>query len=320
MSEILGVGTPLLDHLLHVKSAYLNKIPGEPYGMETVSYQEMVEIIENSGSIPKQIVGGSSSNAIKGLTSLGHKCSLTGKLGKDAIGEKVLEDLQDLGITPKVHYSNTPTGHVTCLITPDGKRTCRAYLGAGGEMGPDDLDPAHFENCKLVHIEGYSLLSPGLTHRAMEYAKDAGAEISFDLASFEIVENYKDLILNLVSEYVTILFANEDETATLTGKNPKEGCDSMRSLCDTVAVMMGEKGCYIGTSEEVEAFPAFPVKPVDTTGAGDLFAAGFLHGYLLNLPFSECARYGAITGGQAVQIVGAEIPQEKWSLIKKRMQ
>ncbi len=320
MSKILGVGTPLLDHLLQIELDYLKTVPGEPYGMETVPYLDMVKIIENSGSIPKQIVGGSCSNAIKGLAALGHNCALTGKIGKDSIGEKVLEDLQDLGIAPKVHYSNTPTAHVTCLVTPDGKRTCRAYLGAGGEMGPDDLHPDHFQGAELVHIEGYTLLSPGLTHKAMEYAKAAGAKISFDLGSFEIVENYKELLLDLVNEFVTVMFCNEDEAVALTGKNPSAGCDEMRTLCETVVVMMGEKGCCIGSSNGIERFPAYPVTPIDTTGAGDLFASGFLHGYLLKRPLSECARYGALTGRQAVQTIGAEISPEHWSFIMQQMQ
>ena len=311
-NEVLGVGTPILDHLIHIDPSYLRSIPGEPYGMELVDYPEMIKIIENSGSVPKQIAGGSCCNAIKGLSALGHKCALTGKLGKGQTGEKVIEELQDQHVDPLVFYSDSPTAHVACLITPDGKRTCRTFMGAGSEMGPQDLDPSHFKNVKLVHIEGYSLLSPGLTHQAMEYAKSAGAMISFDMGSFEIIESYRNLLINLIEDYVSILFANEEEAFTLTDKNPENACRELRKMCNIAVVMTGEKGCVAGDLDHQSSYPAFPVKPIDTTGAGDLFASGFLHGVLTQQPLEICAKYGAITGGTVVQHVGAEIPSDSW--------
>jgi sugar/nucleoside kinase (ribokinase family) len=318
--EILGVGTPLLDHLLHIQPEYLNQIGGAPHGMEPVSYEELFIIIENSGSIPLQMAGGSCCNAIKGLASLGHQCALTGKIGKEATGEKVLKDLQKKGITPLVCYSPLPTAHVVCLITPDGKRTCRSFLGAGADMRPDDLNPVDFQKTTLVHIEGYTLLTAGLTHQAMDYAKQSGARISFDLGSFEIVESYKELLTDLISKYVSILFANEDEVLALTGLEPEAGCKQLSELCDVAVVMMGKQGCWVGHQSGQEQYPAFPVEPIDTTGAGDLFASGFLHGILLDKPYSECARYGAITGGAVVQHIGAEIPADQWGEIKRRME
>lgn len=318
--EVLGVGAPLLDHLLQVDEAYLETVPGEKHGMETVEYPAMVQIIEGSHTVPKQIAGGSCANAIKGLASLGQKCAMTGKIGKDAIGEKVHRDLLDQGITPLLHYSSTPTGHVTCLITPDGKRTCRAYLGASQEMGPDDLKADHFSPTKLVHIEGYTLLCSGLTHRAMELAKEAGAKISFDLGSFEIVESYRNLVMDLVSEYVDILFANEDETLALTGEDPQDGCEILKTLTEVAVVMIGKKGCWVGHGSETFHVPGYPIdQPIDTTGAGDLFASGFLHGYLEGRPLAECAKYGALTGNAVVQVVGAEIPESMWADIKQKI-
>lgn len=318
-NEILGVGTPILDHLIHINPSYLQMIPGKPFGMELVTYEEMVSIIEKSGSVPKQIAGGSCCNAIKGLAALGHTCGLTGKLGKGPTGEKVIEDLQDFNIDPLVAFSDSPTAHVACLITPDGKRTCRTFIGAGGEMTPEDLDPNHFKGVKLVHIEGYSLLKPGLTHQSMEYAKQAGAAISFDMGSFEVIQSCKELLIDLIDEYVSIVFANEEEAYTLTGLDPEGGCQKLRSLCDVAVVMMGEKGCCAGNQTGQSFYPAFPVKPVDTTGAGDLFASGFLHGFLNGETIENCAKFGAITGGTVVQHVGAEIPSDVWDDVHARI-
>lgn len=319
-NEILGIGAPILDHLLYVTEDYLEQIPGEKWGMEVVDFNAMVKIIEESGDVPEQVAGGSCANAIKGLASLGHQCIVTGKIGEDAIGERVKEHMQDLKINTSYLYSTTPTAHVACLITPDGKRTLRCYMGACSEMAPEDLDPQIFNGIKLVHFEGYTLLCPGLTHRGMELAKKAGAKISFDMGSFEMVKNFRELILTFLRDYVDVVFANQDEIHALVNNGPEEGCRFLSELCEVAVVMLGEEGCLVGHDNKVEACAAIPIKPLDTTGAGDLFASGFLHGYLLGLSYKECARYGAITGGTVVQFVGAEIPAEMWPKIKSLME
>lgn len=310
--EILGIGTPMLDHLLLISQKYLESIQGEKYGMEVISYEEMVRLIENSGTIPKLVAGGSAANTIKGLAALGRRCALTGMLGKDSSGNRVIERLQDLGVSPLVSYGTKPTAHVTCLITPDGKRTCRTYLGAAEEITPKDLSPEFFNEVSLVHIEGYTFLYPGITKRAMELAKENGARISLDLGSFEVVEAYKSPIIGLVREFVDILFANEDETFAMTGKKPEGGWDDLQKLAENTVVMMGKEGCIAGNATEKIRCPAFPVEPLDTTGAGDLFAAGFLHGTLSKKDIRTSAKWGAQLAKEVVSVVGAEIPEEKW--------
>jgi sugar/nucleoside kinase (ribokinase family) len=317
--EILGVGNPLLDHLLQVSPEYLDSISGEKYGMEIISYQDMIQLIEKSGSIPKLVAGGSCANAVKGLASLGRKCALAGKIGSDPNGEKVIKVLQDLGVVPLVSYTTTPTAHATCLITPDGKRTCRTYLGAATEMVPEDLDPIYFRGVKLVHIEGYSLLYPGLTKRAMELAKESGALVSFDLGSFEVVETYSPLIRDMIEKYVDITFSNEDEILSLTGKHPEEGCKELQKISPIAVVMMGKHGCWVADSNHHVKCPAFVVEPIDTTGAGDLFASGFLHGYLSGMDIETCSRWGSIIARAVVQVVGAEIPVDQWPQIKQEL-
>lgn len=317
--EVLGIGAPILDHLIRIQPQYLDTLSGEKFGMETVSYSEIVRIIENSGSVPKQVAGGSCANAVKGLAALGRKCALIGKIGNDPIGEKLIETLQDLGVTPLLNYSSKPTAHVACLITPDGRRTCRSFLGACQEMGPADLDPSHFHGVKLVHVEGYSLLCEGLTEKAMHLAKEAGALVSFDCGSFEMARNFKSDMLALIEAYVDILFANERENESLTGKPPEQGCSQLQSLCKAAVVMLGRKGCFAAAENKCIHVPTHAVEPVDTTGAGDLFASGFLHGYLAGNPLEECARWGTITGAAAVLEVGAEIPAHKWPAIRHQL-
>lgn len=315
--EVVGIGSPILDHLIMVEESYLDQLRGEKHGMEAVNYDEMIQIIKESGAIPRSISGGSCANTIKGLASLKHSCAMIGKIGKDDVGKKVMKGFQDFfDILPLFRYSSTtPTAQVVCLVTPDGERTCRSFLGAGKEMTGNDLNPAHFAETRLVHIEGYTLLCEGLTYRAMELAKKAGATVSFDLGSFEIVQTYRESLLEMLEEFVDIVFSNEEETLALTGKQPEEGCDFLKSLCNISIVMVGAHGCWIGHQHEKFHCPAYPATVVDRTGAGDLFASGFLHGYLLEKSLMESAKIGSMTAGSVVEVVGAEIPQARWPAI-----
>jgi sugar/nucleoside kinase (ribokinase family) len=310
--EILAVGAPLMDNLLQVSESYLATIPGAKWGMETVKYEEIVHIIEKSRANPIQVAGGSAANVIKGLTGLGRKCAMVGKIGNDVFGERVKNNLQSSGVLPILCYSSTPTGHVVCLITPDGKRTCRTYPGASLEMQSENLHLSIFSNVKLVHIEGYTLLCPKLTQTACEMAKKSGSLISFDLASFEIVKTYRQFILELLPQYVDVVFGNDQEALALTSKNPQESCEILRNLCPIAVVMMGNKGCWVGSHYEQIKCSAKSIIPTDTTGAGDLFASGFLHRYLARKSLSECAELGTMLASEVIQVIGAEIPTEIW--------
>lgn len=317
MFEVIGVGALLMDHLLRVSEAYLASISGEKWGMKTVDYNEILTLIENSSSVPVQIPGGSAANAIKGLAGLGRKCALVGMTGRDAVGEKVQDDLQDRGVVPLMQYGKSPTGHVVCLITPDGSRTCRTYGGASLEMRPENLDPEVFSGAKLVHLEGYTLLCPGLTRAAMKMAKNAGAAVSFDLASFEMVHANRELILELLPLYVDVVFANEREAYALTDQGPEKSCAVLKAMCEVGVVMMGSKGCIAGSREMQIHCPAVAVDPIDTTGAGDLFASGFLHGYLSGRSLQDCAALGSIVASEVIQVVGAEIPSNRFKSLFK---
>jgi sugar/nucleoside kinase (ribokinase family) len=314
--EILGVGSPFMDQVIEVSEEFLSTVPGSKGGMEIVDYPVLCDIIQRSGKTPTTIAGGSAANTIKGLSNLGHKCALVGSIGTDPLGTLFLERLKSLGIVSYLHASPLPTSQLVSLVTPDGQRTFRDFLGASTLTNAETLHPEYFTHVKLVHIEGYSLLNKGLTKKAMELAKEAGTMVSFDLASFEIVQGFKDSILQLLKEYVDIVFANADEIRMLTQLSPDKGCEFLKDLCKIAVVLLGKEGCIVGKGREIRHCPAYPVTPVDTTGAGDLFASGFLHGYLQGASIQECAHYGAITGQAVVQVLGAEIPQAKWRKIQ----
>jgi sugar/nucleoside kinase (ribokinase family) len=315
--EVLGIGNPFLDHLILVTDAYLNTIPGAKGGMEPVDYKTFRRIIDENGDQVNIRAGGSSANTIKGLAELGHRCGFAGRAGGDEAGQMFVKKLEVSNIIPYMTYSqSTATGQLACLITPDGQRTFRNYLGATQEMGAEDLHPGLFSGVSLVHIEGYTLLNDSVTQRAVELAKASQAKVSFTLGSFEVASGFKNQILSLLAKHVDIVFANAEETKALTRLPPEQGIDVLKELCEIAIVTIGAEGCWIASKSKKIHCPAFPVIPLDTTGAGDLFAAGFLHGYLKDKDLPECARFGALVAAEVVQVLGAEISPTAWQRLR----
>ncbi len=320
--EVLGLGAPIVDQILGVSEEFLTKIPGSKGGTLPVDYVTMCNIVKESKAEPLFIAGGSGANTIKGLAHLGKKGALLGKIGNDPLGKKFLQTIKSLGIVSLYLTTETPTAQVVSLVTPDGERTMRSFLGASQEMQSDDLNPAVFEGVKLVHIEGYSLQNDqdgSLVKKTMELAKNAGCQISFDLSSFEIVERHKKIIVNLIADYCQIVFANRQEIKALAQCEPEKGCDILKDLCDIAVILQGRDGCWVGQGTEKFLYPAIPVVPVDTTGAGDFFACGFLYGYLQRRSLQECAYFGTLLGSAVVQVIGAELSQELWEELKQQM-
>lgn len=317
--EVLGIGAPCIDILFQVEEEFLDRIKAKKGACEHTDWKTFANTFEAIGTAPKYVPGGSCSNTIKGLCSLGEKVAICGKMGKDEVGKKYLEHVQSQGIVSKMIFTDTPTQQIEVFITPDHQRTFRVFPGAGVELTGTDLTPELFRNIKLVHIEGYAFHNGDLIEKSIELAKNAGATVSLDLANFEIVKKYKDRILNLLPK-VDIVFANEEEALALTGLTPKASCEFLNGLCKIAVVLVGEKGCWAGSEKKVIYSAGLKVKAVDTTGAGDLFASGFLHGYLKGLPIEQCAYYGNLTGSSVVEVVGAEIPSYRWTELRNKMQ
>ncbi len=318
--EILAVGAPLIDHVISIDDGYLQSIKAKKGSMQTVDFRTFRRIVLLAKTEVNLRMGGSSANTVKGLAQFGHASAFIGKIGEDPISETFIKSLQKSNVKSLLLRSSTsPTGQVACLISPDGERTFRDFLGASRELTGNDLKPEWFTGVKLAHIEGYTLMNEDLTEHAMRLAKQAGAKVSFDLSNFEIVEQYREPIVHLLSHYVDIVFANADETRALTQRDPEKGCALLKDLCPLSVVLMGSEGCWIGSGLEMLRCYAYPEVPVDTTGAGDLFAAGFLHGYLTGQSLSTCAHYGALAGAAVVKVFGADIPDEVWDRIRNEI-
>lgn len=310
--KIIGIGGAILDQLLPVSEAYLATIPGEKGGMEPIDFASLQSIIEASGSKPISVLGGSSRNVLAGLARLGNCCALLGMVGSDKRGERYRKLLEKQGIESLLLEGDLPTGIVLSMVTPDGERTMRTFQGATTQLGGHDLNVDMFCGAQLVHVEGYALFNDELAEKAMYYAKKVGARISFDMASFEIVRANKEHINHLIDSYVDIVFANEDESRAFCQQEPIEAAKLLANRCETAVILMGEQGSIIGQGDKLIEAAAYRVDPVDTTGAGDLYTSGFVHGYLSGQSLESCAHFGAVLGRAVVQVMGPAIPEEFW--------
>lgn len=317
--EVLGIGPAIMDSLIRVSEDFLRAVPGIKHGMQRIDYPTFNALLKASRQQPQVIAGGSSSNTLKGLASIGHKCAFLGAVGTDDKAAAFQSSLHSYGITALLKEKDLPTSQVLGLIDPHGHRTFRTYIGATALLTPADLLPDHFVGPRLVHIAGYMLHTPDIVSTAMQRAKEGGAKVSFDLSSHEIVSQYHHQILELIEKHADLVFCNEDEAIALSRTTVEAGCHLLSEISEIAIVSRGRLGCLIANASKVEAFPAYPAEAIDTTGAGDYFAAGFIHGYLQGKSLAECAHYGALLGNAVVQSVGAEIPKALWPTIRRKI-
>ncbi len=318
--EVLGIGAACIDLLIQVNDDFVRLVSNEKGGEQLIDFEGLNKIVQDSGVEPKVAIGGSCANAIKGLASLGMRCALLSQIGSDHSGNYIEQYMRKKGVIPLFSTSNQPTALTLCLITPDGQRTMRFFEGCSREMSEKCVSLADVKGVKIVHMEAYCLRNQFLIEKVAHIAKEMHVQVSLDLSSFEIVHQYHQRINQLLTQYVDIAFANQDEIKALTGLSPYEGCWQLQKMCPIAVVLMGEEGCLIGCQGKVFKNPAFPTQVVDTTGAGDLFASGFLYGYLQGFSLKECASLGNLLGSCAVEVMGADIPEEKWLSIRQTLQ
>jgi len=288
----------------------------------------LCSILSNFGAImakkSSQIIiccGGSCCNTIKGISMLGETASFMGKVGhrEDPLAKLYKDSIAQKGVIPLMTESITDknTGVVLCLVTPEGQRTMRAHLGASLEMTESDLIEDDFDNTKLLYVEGYSFYNKPLTVKAMQIAKSKGVKVAYDVGCFEIVRKFKKPLIELLRNYVDIVFCNEEEAWELCHDAPENAVDFLASIVDVAVVMVGSKGVWCKSKNEKIFFSTEAVTAVDTTGAGDLFSSGFVYGYLQGYDLSTCLRIGCLCGKTVVGNFGAEIYESQYKEIKK---
>ena len=317
MKKILGMGNALTDILLQIENdAILSSLNLMKGGMQLINTERSEEISHAVSQYAKVMAtGGSASNTINGIARLGMKAGFVGKIGKDDIGLFFTNDSINNGVEPHLLLSETPSGRCIVLVSPDSERTLCTYLGAACELEASDLTPEMFEGYDIFHIEGYLVQNHDLIRTAVRLAKQAGLKVSIDLASYNVVEANLDFLKEIIKEYVDIVFANEEEAFAFTGKEPHEALINISDYCDIVIVKMGKDGSLIKSrNEKVQIKPRLS-NCIDTTGAGDLYAAGFIFGFANNYSLEICGKIGSLVSGNVVEILGAKMSDEVWEMI-----
>ncbi|MGE3953873.1 MAG: PfkB family carbohydrate kinase [Parachlamydiales bacterium] len=309
-----------MDLILRVPHDFLDSVPGKRGGMEPITHRAMQEMVARSGVQPVTCPGGSAANMLRGLARLGHPCAIVGKRGLDPMGEHYVRAMKEVGVGGALTETPTPNTIVLSLVEPCGMRTMRTYMGASQELQAAELDPEAFKGIRHLHIEGYAFYNQRPMERAIELAKREGATISLDLASFEVVGRFFASIVETLREQVDLVFANELEAEEITGERCEQAVECLGEWCETAVVMLGRKGGLVKRGSEKIRYSADVVEdPIDTTGAGDLFASGFVSGMLKGRPIEECARAGALAGRAVVQVIGAVIPESRWPALLRQM-
>jgi sugar/nucleoside kinase (ribokinase family) len=312
--SVLGIGNALIDVLINISNDSVLQKFGLPKGsMTLVDAALSSEIKKETRNNYRTIqTGGSAANTVHGIAKLGGQCGYIGKISGDEFGNFYLEDFKKNHISTHFFYSETGTGHATGLISPDSERTFGTYLGAAMELTSEEMLPEIFQEYGIMHIEGYLVQNHDLIESAMKTAKENGLLVSIDMASFNIVAANIEFLHRIIRQYVDIVFANEEEAHALTGKEPEDALSSIAEMCDIAVVKLGAQGSLIKTGNRVIRIKAISAKSVDTTGAGDIYASGFLYALAEGFDLEIAGKIGSLLAGNVVEVIGAKIPEETW--------
>jgi sugar/nucleoside kinase (ribokinase family) len=319
---IVGIGSALVDILIHENDEFLKKTGAVKGGMTLVDKETIEGNLALSTGNASIVPGGSACNTVVGIGKLGGTAKFVGKCGKGAMGELIESDLRKQNVLPVLFRSSSPTGRVLSIISPDAQRSMFTFLGASGETRPEDISAKLFKDAAIVHIEGYLLFNPELIQAALSAAKSAGAKISLDLASFTVVKESKELLGQLVDTFVDVLIANEDEANAFTGYSDEHlAIEALSEQADVAVLKVGPRGSYVShAGKTLTIEPVGDGYALDTTGAGDMWAAGFLYGLVNGYSLEKCGQLGSACGYEVCQVVGANIPDEGWQRIKMFLQ
>lgn len=319
MDKIIGMGNALVDILVRMSDDSLLEELGLPKGSMQLIGDEMLQKtrMKCASLRSHRSTGGSAGNTICALANLGEKPGFIGKIGSDETGAFFYRAMRRHGIDAKLQKGELPSGIASTFISKDGERTFATYLGAAATLRAEDLSREMFASYSYLYIEGYLLQDHDLILRAMQLAKEQDLQICLDMASYNIVEEERDFFDMLITKYVDIVFANESEARAYTGKEAEKALEEIASKCSIAVVKTGRSGSLIKKGTEMVRVQPFPVKKVvDTTGAGDYYAAGFMYGLACGYALEKCAQVSSILAGYVIQVVGTQLPKKKWDEIK----
>lgn len=323
--DVVGIGNAMVDVIANAGDEFLGA-QGLVKGTMTLIDADRAESLYAAMPPALEVSGGSAGNTMAGIASLGGRGAYIGKVNSDQLGQVFRHDIQAEGVQYDVAAatSGSPTGRCLIIVTPDAQRTMQTFLGAGNELGPDDIDEALIGAAQVTYMEGYLWDPPGAKQaflKAARIAHDAGRKVSISLSDPFCVERHREEFLDLVEHHVDVLFANEIEVMSLFHADKfDDALQRVRGMCEIAALTRSEKGAVIAADDEVHVIDAARVGPVvDTTGAGDLFASGFLFGLTHGMDLAQSGRIGALAAAEVISHFGARPEVSLATLIGERL-
>lgn len=319
MDKIIGIGNALVDVLVRIDDdSLLEKLHLPKGSMQLIQEDTLSEIRKyTSGMKIHRSTGGSAGNTVCALAALGANPGFIGKVGQDETGTFFGDTLRQRGVNALLATCDLPSGIASTFISTDGERTFGTYLGAAATLRAEDLSRKMFAGYNYLYIEGYLLQDHDLMLRAVQLAKEEGLQVCLDMASYNVVEAERDFFDQLIVKYVDIVFANESEALAYTGKAPHEALEEIASKCSIAVVKTGKEGFLVKKGTEVIQLLSCPIDNVlDTTGAGDFYAAGFMYGLTCGYSLEKCVQISTILATAVIQEVGTTLPAKKWDEIK----
>ncbi len=316
--DVVGLGNAIVDVLAHAEDDFLASHDLNKGTMTLIDADTAAQLYDDMGPAI-ECSGGSAANTIACLASLGGRGAFIGKVRDDQLGEAFRHDIQTLGVAFDTPFAKDGLSTARCLIfvTPDAQRTMQTYLGACVDLGPDDVNEDVIAAAQITYLEGY-LWDPEKAKeafiKAAKLAHADGRQVALSLSDPFCVDRHRAEFQDLVNDHIDILFANEEEILSLYEvEDFDEALQKVRGHCQIAALTRGEKGSVVVSGDEVHVIDPEPATPVDTTGAGDAYAGGFLYGLTQGFDLAKCARIGGIVAAQVIGHVGArpDIPLKK---------
>ncbi|MGI9407575.1 MAG: adenosine kinase [Hyphomicrobiaceae bacterium] len=309
--DVIGIGNAIVDVIARSDDSTLSDLNLPKGGMQLIEESD-IDRLYNAMAPAQERSGGSAANTMAGIASFGGTAGLIARVADDEFGKIFAHDIRSIGVsfesTPIT--DSDPTARCLIFVTPDGERTMNTYLGCSPALDKTEITPEHIQSANILYLEGYLFdrdEARNAFHQACSIAKAAETRISLSLSDTFCVERHRDAFRELIDTHVDILFANEDELRALTGNNNvEEATSQLAGSNKTIVTTRSAAGSFISHRSENHKILSQPVKEVvDTTGAGDLYAAGFLYGYARGLKINECGNLGSMAAAEVISHIGA---------------
>lgn len=319
MKKVLGMGAALVDVLANVSDEWIAAQGVQKGGMNMVDWPQMEKFL-SSLEKPIRVPGGSTCNTMVGIAKLGGRAAFISKVAKDELGDLFQAHLKNSGVESKMGISDVATGCVFSAVTPDAQRSMWTFLGASDFLVSEDFVPALFDDVSLLYAEGYRAFNADCFKKSFTLARSLGVETALDFSSFGVVEACRKTFDELFeNKMIDIIIANEDEAFAYAGVKEEAALEVLAKKAKVAVVKIGKRGALISKDGVVTRVQAGPAKAIDTTGAGDLWASGFIYGYMNGWDMERAGNLGSVVSNEVVQVMGAQIPEEGWARIKAQM-